>query len=159
MSGTTLRLAGPEDAATLAAIIEAMDHHYGDPPHAAGAVEAAARSWLRGEGSDARFLLAFAGDAPIGLACFALLHPGTGLGGVAFLKDLFVVAEWRGRRVGEDLVKALAAFCRDEGIRRVDWVVENDRAEAFYARLGADPRPEKRSMRFEAETLAALAGS
>ena len=157
MDDITIRFAGPGDGEPLAAMIDALDHHYGDPPRRAGDTRPAADRWLNGEGTDTHFALAFAGGQVVGFACYAVLHPGNRLKGQLYLKDLFLAAEWRGRGVGEGLMRFLASFCRRTGIGRIDWLVEEPRSEAFYAHLGAAVLPRKRSMRLDGQALADLA--
>lgn len=157
MSDITIRLAGPDDGEALAAMIDAMDRYYGDPEPSAGETRSAVAAWLRGEGNDTRFLLAYAGEVPVGLVAFAVLRPGNGLSGLLFLKDVFVAADWRGHGVGERMMRFLAGFCRDQGIGRIDWVVETAEAERFYNRLGATAQPQKRFMRLDGQALADLA--
>lgn len=158
MSEIAIRFAGPDDGAALAAMIDARDRDFGDPERPPAEARAAAEGWLR-EGADgARFVLAFAGEAPVAFASFATLHPGRALKGVLFLKALFVMAEHRGQGIGERIMKFLAEFCTAQGLGTIDWVVETDRAENFYERLGATLKPEKRFMRLDGKALADLAG-
>jgi len=158
MSEIAIRFAGPDDGAALAATIDAMDRGYGDPERPAGAARAAAEDWLRDGDSPMRFVLAFDGDEPLAFASFTVLHPGSGLRGLMFLKDVFVMVEFRDRSIGEALMKFLAEICTAQGLGHIDWVVETDRAQNFYERLGATPKPEKRFMRLDGKALADLAG-
>ena len=96
---------------------------------------------MRGDASDTRFVLVFAGDQRVGFASFAVLRPGNALGGQLYLKDLFVAADWRGRGIGKQLMRFLAGFCRHQGGGRIDWSVENAQAQRFYDRLGAAVLP------------------
>ena len=157
MNGITVRLAGPDDIEAVAAMVDAMDSYYHDPARPAAEALAAAKDWFRDGRSDARFALAFAGDKPIGFISFAVIHPGNDLRGLVYLKDVFVASEARGRKVGERLMRFLAAFCRREGIGRIDWEVENPDSQRFYERLGAVTKPEKLHMRLDGQALAALA--
>ena len=158
MNDITVRFAGPDDVEAVAALVDAMDSYYHDPERPAAEALAAAKGWLREGASDTRFILAFSGKRPVGLAAFAVLHPGNGLQGLVFLKDVFVAAEARGQRVGEKIMRFLAAFCRREGIGRIDWVVENPDSQRFYERLGAVTKPQKLFMRLDGQALADLGG-
>lgn len=158
MSEITIRLAAAGDEAPLAAMIDAMDDYYRDAPKPAGQTLSAAQGWLGSGKTDTRFLLAFAGEEAIGFACFAVLHPGNALAGLIFLKDIFVAEPWRSAGVGRRLMAFLARVCREEGIGRIDWSVENDRAQRFYESLGAELQTQKRFMRLDGEALAALGG-
>ena len=153
MSEITVRFAGPEDGDTLAALVDAMDRYYEDPERNPGETRAAANRWLRGEQGDTRFVLALTGDTPLGLAVVGVLYPGNALKGLLFLKDLFVSAEHRDRGIGQDLMRFLAVFCRDHDIGRIDWVIETDKAQRFYERLGAATQPHKKFMRLDGTAL------
>ena len=157
MTEIAIRFAGPGDEGPLAAMIDAMDAYYQDAPKPAGQTRAAAEGWLAGGETDTRFLLAFIDGEAVGFACFAVLHPGNALAGLVFLKDLFVVESWRGAGIGRRIMAFLAAFCSEQGIGRIDWSVENDRAERFYEAFGAEVQPQKRFMRLDGEALSALA--
>ena len=158
MSDIAIRFAGPEDGDALAAMVDAMDRSYGDPERPAEAARAAVAGWLRDGASPTQFVLAFAGAAPAGYASFAVVHPGSGLRGLMFLKDVYVVAEHRNRGIGERIMQFLAQFCTNQGLGHIDWVVETERTQAFYQRLGATLKPQKRFMRLDGQALADLAG-
>ncbi len=156
MSEIAIRFAGPEDGAALAAMVDAQDRFRGSE-RPAGEARAAAEGWLRNGASPTRFVLCFAGDEPVGFASFAVLHPGSALRGLMFLKDVFVVAEHRGQGIGERIMQFLAEFCAGQGIGHIDWVVETARSQHFYERLGATLQPQKRFMRLDGKALADLA--
>ncbi len=137
---------------------DAQDRYYRDPERPADAARAAAEGWLRDGADGTRFVLAFAGAQPVAFASFAVLHPGRALRGVLFLKALFVRAELRGQGIGEGIMQFLAEYCADQGLGQIDWVVETERSQHFYERLGATPKPGKRFMRLEGQALADLAG-
>ncbi len=160
MSDITIRFAGPEDGDALAATVDAMDRYHGDPERPAGGPSAAVELWLRDGAGPTRFVLGFAGGAPLGFAAFAafaVVHPGSGLRGLVFLKDVFVMAAHRGPGVGERIMRYLAEFCARQGLGHIDWVVETERSQEFYERLGATLRPHKRFMRLGGQALADLA--
>ena len=75
------------------------------------------------------------------------------------MKDLFTVAEARGRGVGKVLMRFLARLAVERGCVRLDWTAETDNAAAlsFYDRLGARRVTEKVYYRFDGEALAAFA--
>jgi ribosomal protein S18 acetylase RimI-like enzyme len=58
-----------------------------------------------------------------------------------FLADIYVDEAYRGRGIGRDLVAALAAWFRDQGVRYFDWHVAaaNQEALAFWEHIGARP--------------------
>jgi len=160
MSDITIRFAGPEDGDALAAMIDAMDRYHGDPERPAGEARAAVELWLRDGAGPTRFVLGFAGGAPLGFAAFAafaVVHPGSGLRGLVFLKDVFVMAAHRGQGVGERIMQFLAEFCARQGLGHIDWVVETERSQRFYEHLGATLQPHKHFMRLGGQALADLA--
>jgi GNAT superfamily N-acetyltransferase len=158
MNDITIRFAVPTDGAALAALIDAMDRYYRDSERPADETRAAVEAWFRDGASDARFVLGFAGNQPLGFASFAVLHPGRALRGTLFLKALFVVAECRGQGIGERIMQFLAGFCASHDIGHIDWVVETASSQHFYERLGATLQPQKRVMRLDGQALADLAG-
>ncbi len=122
--------------------------------------ETALRQLLEPE-SGLRYAVARIGDAPVGIACFALFrhdlfHPRS-----LFLKDLFVRDEARGHGTGEALVRFLAGLAVKHGVDRIDLTVDapNEGAARFYARLSGAPVTDKIAYRFDNRSLTALAGS
>ncbi|AVO45617.1 GNAT family N-acetyltransferase [Phreatobacter cathodiphilus] len=156
----TIRLAGPDDHEAIAAMNRAMDLFYNPqlPPSAAGDVTALMRRIEADPQLGTLVALAFNEGQPVGIAFFVLVHPGRRLGGMLFVKDLFVVEAARGAGIGEALMAFLAGFARDKGITRIDLTAEphNEGAQRFYERLGMKVRPAI-SYRLEGEGLDALA--
>lgn len=154
-----VRLATPSDRDAVALLIEAMDRHYQSPVPAAGEIGPAVGRWLAGDGSDGRIALAVDGGSPVGLAIFAVLHPGVALTGLMFVKDIFVADEARGKGAGEAIMRFLSRYCVDNGIGRIDLQTEGDNAGArrFYERLGADLQEWKVAYRFSGDALEAMA--
>jgi GNAT superfamily N-acetyltransferase len=75
--------------------------------------------------------------AVIGLAHFrAMLRPLTG-STVGFLDDLFVDPDFRGGRVADQLITALAELARQRGWTLIRWLTADDnyRARGVYDRL------------------------
>ena len=156
-----IRLAGPDDHDAIARMNQAMDRYYNpqlDPSPAEDVAEL-----MRRIEADRQLgtlvALAHHEGAPVGIAFFALIHPGRRLAGVLFLKDLFVVETARGLGVGEALMRFLAGFARDKGIGRIDLTAEphNEGAQRFYQRLGMKVRPAI-YYRLDGEEVENLAG-
>ncbi len=84
--------------------------------------------------------------APSGLLGMAVCYErySTWRGRCLYLEDIVVTETARGRRVGEKLFKACAAFALEQGHHHMLWQVLDWNTEAmrFYARLGAtfDPK-------------------
>lgn len=154
MPQTVIRLAAPEDAADVAALVRALDLHYVGPEVAqpfAPTREMVERSMREAEGT--RYALAFREGQAVGLACFAVLRPGFRLSGLLFLKELFVEGHARGQAVGAELMHWLADHARTQGLTRIDLTTDgtNTGAQAFYERLGGE-RMNKVFYRFNLST-------
>jgi GNAT superfamily N-acetyltransferase len=158
--GPLIRLASAKDEAVLATLFHAIDLHYWGaavPPRAVMA-EHVRRDILGEHGCE--IAVAELDGKAVGLATFAILYPAPGPAGQLFMKDLFTLAEARGRGIGQALMGFLASLALERGCTRFDWTAETDnpRALAFYDRLGARRVDEKVYYRFEGEALRELAG-
>jgi GNAT superfamily N-acetyltransferase len=101
--------------------------------------------------------LAFRDAAPVGVAVFVALHPGSNLGGLLYLKELFVVENARDAGVGAEILRFLARYAREHGYGRVDLTTETEDAARFYLRHSAREMTQKRCFRFDGSALDALA--
>ena len=154
-----VRLATPADREQIVSLFHALDVHYSGgaaPSRAAMArhVDASVLTFRSCEIARAE-----EEGRAVGLATFAVLFPAPGLGGQLFMKDLFALAEARGRGVGRTLMRFLARLAIDRGCVRFDWTAEadNPKALSFYDRLGAARVAEKVYYRFDGEALRQLA--
>jgi GNAT superfamily N-acetyltransferase len=77
------------------------------------------------------------------------------------LKWLYVDPEYRGKRVGQRLLRQMALHARATGHDRFYWFVLNDNvpAQSFYQGLGATEDPEWRRWMMPANALNRLAES
>lgn len=135
-----IRRAAPADAASLAAMLRALNDEPGLHP---GRItpEGVARDLI----GDPRCLVLVAqpGPAPMG---FATAHPhydsGQSRWGL-FLNDLYVQPEARRRGIGRALVGAVAAAARREDGHFLWWNADagDALALAFHGTLGAAPAP------------------
>jgi len=151
MSRPFIRLADLQDAPAVAALINALDSHYGGDGAASPVDRTLAMvraSMTSQEGT--RYALGFADGKAVGLACFAVLRPGFRLGGLMFVKELFVERHARGQALGAALMTWLAGHARSLGLTRIDLTTDgsNMGAQAFYERLGAE-RMDKVFYRFD----------
>lgn len=93
-----------------------------------------------GFGQDPLFytLVAETGDRIIGMALFYYRY-STWKGKTIHLEDLIVKQDQRGTGAGSALYKEVIKFAKQEGVRRVEWVVLNWNTHAieFYERSGA----------------------
>jgi peptide deformylase len=153
----SISLATPSDLDTVATLLRAVDLHYHEQAEPVKAYMAVAASALDPR-ADCEVALATVDGQPVGLATFAVVYPGSPLAGLMFMKELFVLAPFRGLGIGRQLIGYLAAVARERGCRRMAWTAERDnpRAMAFYQGLGAKAVPEKVYFRVEGEALERL---
>jgi GNAT superfamily N-acetyltransferase len=138
----------PEDAAALAALLEAMEAEYGIPLPP-GRAEAAARLILAGA-PHAHCRLAFQDGAAVGIALFAKLFPGAALTDIVYLKDLYVAPAGRRHGVARALLRAVATFAVEQQATRIEWSTGRDNlpARRLYAAIGA-PTADKVVLRVD----------
>ncbi|MCI5049302.1 MAG: GNAT family N-acetyltransferase [Rickettsiales bacterium] len=76
-----------------------------------------------------------------------------------YIEDLFVDPAFRGKKIGYELVKAVAKVAVEEGCERVDWQVLtwNQPSIDFYDQLGAYNREGWYNYRLENDKLRELA--
>ena len=147
-----------EDVPIIAKLIKALGE-YEHLSHEAVASEADLDHWLFGPRPAAEVVLAYADDAVVGFALFFhnfstfLGRPGL------YLEDLFVVPEWRGRRIGARLIAHLAEIAVQRGCGRMEWMVLdwNEPALRFYDRIGATVMKEWKLCRLTGDALARVA--
>lgn len=153
------RFAGAVDAASVAALLRALDSHYHpEKTHPSKAVylQMVGRVFDGREGT--RFVLAIRNGKPVGIACIAILRPGNSLKGLIFLKDLFVVEAARGLGIGRGLMGFLSQLALAKGIGRIDLMTDsdNDGAVRLYEALGGKRR-EKVAFTFDIDAMKKLA--
>ena len=160
MSQEIIRFAGPDDSDAVAAVIRELDRHYRPRDELMPPTEYRRRLREVIESNEGtRFVLAFDDVAhPVGIACIVILRPGRDLGGLLYLKDLYVSDAARGAGLGTRILQFLANFAIDRGIDRMDLTTDSDNAGAqrFYDSLGGVVR-EKVLYTIHNDALAALA--
>lgn len=114
---------------------------------------------LFGEGKVAGAILAFEDETPIG---YAIFYPNfaTFRGQCGFyLEDIFINKEYRGKGVGEAMIRFLAKEAKERGFERIDFLVLDWNAPAikFYEKLGAKRDEEERHFKFTDEAFEHLA--
>ncbi|MGE0447669.1 MAG: N-acetyltransferase family protein [Vicinamibacterales bacterium] len=160
MTGVTLRIAEPRDAALILTFIRELAD-YERLRHEVVATEERVRDTLFGDRPRAEVLIADVDGNPAGFALFLhnystfLARPGL------FLEDLYVRPAFRRRGIGRRLLTRLAAVAVERGCGRFEWNVLdwNESAQRFYESLGARPMTEWTTYRLTGEALAALAGT
>jgi GNAT superfamily N-acetyltransferase len=114
-----VRAASGEDAAAVAAAIEALLVELGGERPSTAALEEAARELAEGRAAGA-LLVAEAGDAIIGVLATSWQHAIHVPGRYGTIQDLWVDSEWRSRAVGRELVEALVTLGAELGIARLE---------------------------------------
>ena len=114
---------------------------------------------LFGDGKVAEAILAFEDEKPVAYAVFfpnfATFRGQRGL----YLEDIFITKDYRGRGLGEMLLKYIAKLAKQRGFERIDFQVLqwNTPAIEFYERLGAHRDEEERHFKFTGEAFQKLA--
>lgn len=123
------------------------------------ATEASLRDALFGDSPAAHAMLAYVGEQPVAYVTWSFSFASMVGRRVLWLDDLFVDPPFRGNGIGEALMRYLATIARRHDCARMEWMVLdwNERALAFYSRLGADPLPDWRICRLDGASLDKLA--
>jgi GNAT superfamily N-acetyltransferase len=127
----TIRLATPADRAPLARIFHDMEVYYeGHKAVSVAVAEAALDRFVFASSSAVQVMVAEEGGRFVAMASFSATFPSQDLTGGLFLKDVYVTAPARNRRLGEALLRAIARHALDRGITRIDWGVQATNAPA-----------------------------
>jgi GNAT superfamily N-acetyltransferase len=159
-SSTPLRIAParPEDAATLIGFVRELAE-FERLLNEVRIKEADLVAHLFGPRRYAEAVVAWVGEEPVGFALwFHNYSTFAGRPGL-YLEDLYVRPAHRGQGHGEALIRHVARVAAERGCGRFEWSVLdwNERAIAFYTKLGAVPMADWTIYRVTGEALAALA--
>jgi ribosomal protein S18 acetylase RimI-like enzyme len=133
----TFRPGRIEDAEVIHAAILKLGTHIGAPEEITSTAEDF-RTHGFGEKPAFSTLIAEVGGEFAGLCLhFPIFSTWMGRPGV-YVQDLYVEDRFRGRKIGERLLRQVAAQCRKEGgvYLRLSVDTDNEGAKAFYERLG-----------------------
>ena len=82
--------------------------------------------------SDRAYFMAYVGDNPCGMAGCYRTAPDT-----VMLTAMWVAPEFRGQKIGEQIVGAVIEWAREGGATTLEaWVSENNPARFFYQKIG-----------------------
>lgn len=153
-AGNQVRTAVEGDVASIHRFIFALAE-YEKLTHEVVATEAMLHEALFGAERVAEAWIAEADGEPAGFAlAFRTYSTFVGRPGM-WLEDLFVLPEFRGRGLGLDLLRTLAAQVVARGWGRMDWAVLDWNAPAieFYRRIGARPMESWLIQRLDGDAL------
>jgi ribosomal protein S18 acetylase RimI-like enzyme len=122
------------DAAAVAAMVQALAREKGGR-----AVPKLTAEDLLKNGDLVDVTVAKSGSGDVAGACLSLMTFSTWRGAKGmYVVDLFVDPKWRGRNLGEALLRAAARRARERGAQFIKLEVDlnNDGAGRFYDRLG-----------------------
>ena len=82
--------------------------------------------------SDRAYFMAYVGDDPCGMAgCYRRTSD------IVMLTAMWVAPEFRGQNIGEQIVRAVIEWAREDGASMLEaWVGENNPARIFYQKIG-----------------------
>lgn len=154
----SIRKATEKDCATILTFIKALAD-YEKLAHEVVATEQSLRDTLFGERPVAHVFIAEYDDKPAGFSLYFynystfLAKPGI------YLEDLFVLPEYRNKKIGKALLVHLAKTALDENCGRFEWSVLdwNTPAIDFYRAMGAIGMDGWTVQRVEGDALTALA--
>jgi GNAT superfamily N-acetyltransferase len=136
-----IRPAGDADAAAVAGAVEELLVELGGRKPSARALRAEVQAALD-DPAIGTILVADAAGAIVGVLSASWQRALHVPGRYATIQDLWVDAEWRSRGLGAELVEALAATCREQGVERIEVGLPRETfaaiaaTEGFYARNG-----------------------
>ena len=152
-----IRPATVADVSVVLALIRELAE-YEKLLHEVVATEALVKEALFSPKPVAECALACVDGNPVGFALY-FHNYSTFLGRAGlYLEDLFVRPEYRGRGIGEGLLRYLAHVAVARGCARLEWAVLNwnKRAIEFYERMGARGIREWTTYRLAGEALERL---
>lgn len=140
-TGAGLREATVADAGAVAGAVEVLLRELGGSCPPRQQLAAAAEELLADRARGLAFLAEANGEV-VGVLAASWQHAIHVPGRYATIQDLWVEPEWRSRGVGRELVEALAAACREQGVFRLEVGLPREsfaataRTEGFYRRAG-----------------------
>lgn len=148
-----IRKGTKEDMPAALELIKELAHFENEPHAVEVTVEELEKD---GFGNDPLFytFVAETDDGIIGMALFYYRY-STWKGKTIHLEDLIVKESKRGTGAGSALYKEVIKFAKEEGVRRVEWVVLNWNQHAidFYERSGAALLQDWRTVQMNEEGI------
>ena len=156
MTQHTIRMAGPQDAAAVADMANALNLEHGKSPQAHTAAQVLADSIAPGGVYDA-VVAEYRGTVVAYATILPFFNSDTAQPGL-WLGDLYVKPGARGKSLGQALISRVARIARERNFQSVSWgvVADNAGALALYAKLGAVDA-DARILELDATAIARLA--
>jgi ribosomal protein S18 acetylase RimI-like enzyme len=132
--GRTPRVAGPEDAAAVAALLHDFNLEFDTPTPGVAVLTARLRERLAGDGMRALLI----GEPAVGVALVSLRPSAWYDGPVGLLDELYVRPDDRNHGLGQALLETACALVRAHGGEALEINVDGEDADArrFYERHG-----------------------
>ncbi len=129
-----IRRATPEDAGTVAALLDAFNREFDTPTPGPAVLAGRLSSMLKGD----EVIALLCGEPAFAVALLTLRPSVWYSGPVALLEELYVAGEMRGRGIGSALLRASESVVSERGAEAVEINVDSDDtgARRFYERHG-----------------------
>lgn len=158
MTGLVIRPARPDDAEAIHAALMGIGETVGEAHKIKSTPEDIRRDGF-GERPHFSTLIAEIDSEFAGMCLyFPIYSTWMGRSG-AYVQDLFVDAKFRGLKIGEQLLRALARAVRDQGGAYIELAVDtgNHAAQRFYERIGITHRADDQVHRITGDAFFAFA--
>ena len=158
MTGLVIRPARPDDAEAIHAALMGIGETVGGAHKIKSTPEDIRRDGF-GERPHFSTLIAEIDSEFAGMCLyFPIYSTWMGRSG-AYVQDLFVGAKFRGLKIGEQLLRALARAVRDQGGAYIELAVDtgNHAAQRFYERIGITHRADDQVHRITGDAFFAFA--
>jgi ribosomal protein S18 acetylase RimI-like enzyme len=116
MSPPEIRRATPDDAPTFGRLLHAFNAEFGEDTPSASAIARRASPLI----SSGEIAVLFAGEPPDGFAELRFYRSVYADGPYAYIEELYVVPERRGRGLGRALLQAAMDLARERGAEHIE---------------------------------------
>ena len=137
-----IRRVGPEAAATVVRLVDQLLAELGEEGDETGTLDTRKMkvAWALREERHCAFLAHDESGEAIGVATVATAFALYARGDYGIINEMWVEPAWRSRKVGAQLVEAVAAYGRERGWRRIDVTAPEserwERTRRFYEDCG-----------------------
>ena len=156
-----IRKASAKDAKAFLSLVHALaDYEKLDPPSPSAERRLVQDIFAReSKKKKLNLLLAFSDHKAIGYALYFFTYSSFLARPTLYLEDIFVLEEFRGKKIGKSLFLHLAKEAKRGGCGRMEWSVLtwNKSAIGFYEKMGARRLDEWHYYRLDQDKIASLA--